>query len=64
MLGADWMTTANDHQKGVMGGIISGICWATAFQSRTCHSEQHSRVRSACFLFASFKQSPDDDGYR
>ncbi len=64
MLDADWMTTASDEQKGVMGGIISGICWDTVFQSRTYHTEQHSRFQSPCFLFTSFKQNLDDDGYR
>lgn len=64
MLDADWMTTANDEQKGVMGGIISGICYDTVFQSRTYHSEQHSRFQSPCFLFTSFKQAMDAYGYR
>jgi len=64
MLDADWMTTASDEQKGVMGGIISGICWDTVFQSRTYHTEQHSRFQTPCFLVTSFKQNLDDDGYR
>ncbi len=75
MLDADWMTTATHEQKGVMGGIISGICWDTVFQSRTYHSEQHSRFKSPCFLFTAFKQNLDSaapsaleprsgDGYR
>jgi len=64
MLDADWVTTASDEQKGVMGGIISGICWDTVLQSRTYHTEQHSRFQTPCFLFTSFKQNLDDDGYR
>lgn len=64
MLDADWMSSANDAQKGVMGGIISGICYDTVFQSRTYHSELHSRFQSPCFLFTSFKQRMDAKGYR
>jgi len=64
MLDADWMSSANDEQKGAMGGIISGICYDTVFQSRTYHSELHSRFQSPCFLFTSFKQRLDAKGYQ
>ncbi len=64
MLDADWMSSANDEQKGAMGSIITGICYDTVFQSRTYHSELHSRFQSPCFLFTSFKQRMDAKGYR
>jgi hypothetical protein len=63
MLDQHWMDHANDMEKGTAGGLIAGICYDTAFQSRLYHGEFYRHFEVPTFLFAAFKQHLDQASY-